>query len=251
MSTSSLYHDAQELAPPAPAPNERATPMPPDPLEPRDATSTKHRCAFFFSIDGDLRFISHQDTMRVIQRLLARAEVPVRFSEGFNPHPRLSLVLPRPVGIASDAEALVIELEREIDVQATVARMSQKSPAGLSFEDGRHLAPGERLRPASVRYRLDLGELGVSILPSRADELMNCESLPVERFNHKNRITKTVDVRPFIENILIASDAVEYTLRVTDTGTARPAEIAALLGVEEKQINHCIRRMEVQWESKQ
>ena len=73
------------------------------------------RWVFTFSVTGDLRFISHRDTLRLLQRAVARADLPVRFSEGYNPHPRIAIPLPRPVGVASDDEAVVIEFERIID----------------------------------------------------------------------------------------------------------------------------------------
>ena len=65
------------------------------------------RCALEYTIGGDLRFISHRDTLRLFQRAVARAALPVRFTEGFNPHPRMMIPLPRPVGVASQAETLV------------------------------------------------------------------------------------------------------------------------------------------------
>ena len=75
-------------------------------------TSVRETWAFAFSVTGDLRFISHRDTIRVFQRALARASLPVRYSEGFNPHPRLSLPLPRPVGVASEAEIIIVEFDQ-------------------------------------------------------------------------------------------------------------------------------------------
>ncbi|GAF87148.1 unnamed protein product, partial [marine sediment metagenome] len=63
----------------------------------------RERWVFGYDVDGDLRFISHHDMLRLFARSLARAALPVRFSEGFNPHPRLSIPLPRPVGVASQA----------------------------------------------------------------------------------------------------------------------------------------------------
>ena len=82
---------------------------------PRGDPDVRHRWVFAFQVDGDLRFVSHHDMLRLFRRALARAEVPMRFSQGFNPHPRMSLPLPRPVGMASETEALMIETECDVD----------------------------------------------------------------------------------------------------------------------------------------
>src|SRR3990172_12981655 len=85
----------------------------------------RYRWLFAYSIDGDLRFISHHDTLRLFRRALARADLPVRFSEGFNPHPRIMIPLPRPVGIASRAEGLVVETVGLIDPDDALRRLQE------------------------------------------------------------------------------------------------------------------------------
>ena len=60
-----------------------------------------------FRISGSLSYLSHRETMTMFDRALVRAQVKLKYSEGFNPRPKLSLPLPRSVGIASDAELLV------------------------------------------------------------------------------------------------------------------------------------------------
>src|SRR3989304_8362378 len=90
----------------------------------------RHRWLFAYSIDGDLRFISHHDTLRLFRRAMARANLPVRYSEGFNPHPRIMIPLPRPVGIASQAEAIVVETELPIDPDEALQQLRRHTPVG-------------------------------------------------------------------------------------------------------------------------
>ena len=66
-------------------------------------------------MDGDIRFVSHRDTLRLFARAATRAEVPLRYSGGFNPHPRVTIPVPRPVGVASDVERLVLELTEPLE----------------------------------------------------------------------------------------------------------------------------------------
>ncbi|MCH8149402.1 MAG: DUF2344 domain-containing protein, partial [Planctomycetes bacterium] len=112
----------------------------------------RHRWVFSFQVDGDLRFVSHHDMLRLFRRALARADVPVRFTQGFNPHPRMSLPLPRPVGMASEVEALMIETRQDVDPEETLGRLAQHTPGDLKMVSARRLAPRERLEPELVRY---------------------------------------------------------------------------------------------------
>ncbi len=77
--------------------------------------ATTVQAAAWFRIGGLLRFLSHAETLRVCQRACARAGIPVKHTMGFNPHPRLSLPLPRSVGVESDDELLVLWLSVKRD----------------------------------------------------------------------------------------------------------------------------------------
>ena len=202
---------------------------------------------FAYSIDGDLRFISHHDTLRLFRRALARADLPVRFSEGFNPHPRIMIPLPRPLGVASCAEVLVVETERPIDADDAMQRLGRQTPEGIAMLSSRRLALAEHLQPIQVRYHLDATEVSTEELSSRVRSLLDSKTAVVQRVGPKNPKGRSFDVRPFIADLRAAEDGIEFTLRVSQDGTARPAEIAGLLGFDAATINHRIRRLEVLW----
>lgn len=202
---------------------------------------------FAYSIDGDLRFISHHDTLRLFRRALARADLPVRFSEGFNPHPRIMIPLPRPLGVASCAEVIVVETERPIDPDDALQRLDRQTPEGISMLTSRRLALGERLQPTQARYQLEAKDISTEELSSRVQSLLDSKTAVVHRVSPKNPKGRPFDVRPFIADLRAAEDGVEFTLRVSQDGTAKPAEIAGLLGFDAATINHRIRRLEVLW----
>lgn len=211
-------------------------------------TSEWEQWVFTFSIEGDLRFISHRDTLRMFQRAAARASLPVRYTEGFNPHPRLAIPLPRPVGMASQAESIVIEFEKPVNGDEVLHELEQQTPPDLKMIRAQRLEPRRRLQPALVRYRLELnGSVGADI-ESQVQRLMESTTLPVKRSSPKNPQTRIIDVRPYIVSMDPCNSAVEFVLRVTGGGTVKPAEVAGLLGFEPRAINHRIRRLEIQWE---
>lgn len=213
-----------------------------------DRPPERFRWVFFFAVCGDLRFISHHDTLRLFRRALARTAVPLRFSQGFNPQPKLSIPLPRPVGIASDAEAIVVETSASIDPDAVLRRLEHDTPADLHMLGVRRLEPSEKLRPRAVRYRIDSLGPSVEDVEERARRLLETDVVHVERKNPKLPHAVRVDIRPYIADVAVVDGAVEMTLLVTGGGTARPAEIAGLLGYPADAINHCIRRREIQWQ---
>ena len=173
--------------------------------------------------------------------------MPVRYTEGFNPHPRIMIPLPRPVGVASQAETIVVEFQEVVDPAGALARLQRETPADLRMVDARLLQPGEQLRPAHVRYRLDVDHPPPVDLESRTRRILEADVLEVERPILKSRENRVVDVRPYLIGISVDGQAVEFTLRVTDGGTAKPAEIAGLLGYDSGAVNHRIRRLEVRW----
>ena len=202
---------------------------------------------FSYRVTGDLRFISHHDTLRLFRRALARADIPVRYSEGFNPHPRMTIPLPRPVGISSDAEAIVIETAGSIDPVDALRRLQAQMPEGLGLHGVRALALAERPQPVEARYRLPCEGAAPTEWADRLRELLAMDTIMVVRTEPKSKKSRSVNIKPFIAGIELSDDAVEFTLRVTGEGSAKPAEIAGLLGLDPASINHRIHRQEVRW----
>jgi len=208
----------------------------------------RFRWVFSFGIGGDLRFISHHDTLRMLRRALARADLPVRFSEGFNPHPKVMIPLPRPVGIASHDEAAVVETHRPIDPADALDRLQRSTPEGLSVRAVRPLAKGERVLPAAAEYLLDTDGEPSDELTNRVNELRALDAAVVTRLDRKTGRSRSIDIRPAIEKIEVVRGGVSFTLRMDRGGAAKPAEVAGWIGFDPKAINHRITRMTVEWQ---
>ncbi|MDR2665358.1 MAG: TIGR03936 family radical SAM-associated protein [Oscillospiraceae bacterium] len=94
-----------------------------------------------FAKTGRARYISHLDLMRTLTRAFARADVPLRYTEGFNPHPRVSLALPLPVGHESACELMDFETDANILPESIPGRLNPFMPEGIS---ARGVASAER-----------------------------------------------------------------------------------------------------------
>jgi len=205
------------------------------------------RYAVDFAVDGDVKYVSHQDTIRVMRRALARAGLPIRFSQGFNPHPRISLPLPRPVGVASDAERVIVELVRDLPCDELQRRLQRQMPQGIRIHNTRMLDATERSRPTHARYRVPVPDADRALLQQAVDRFLASDSAPVERKTGEKAPTKIVDVRPFVERIEVTESAVILTLLVTGQGTARPTEICEIIGIPLEACLGTVRRIEVTW----
>lgn len=86
-----------------------------------------------FSKTGRLKFIGHLDLLRTFQRAFRRAEVPLAYSQGFNPHPLLSFANPLALGMTSADEYADITLEQEMDNDEIVSRLNAVLPPGLAL----------------------------------------------------------------------------------------------------------------------
>ncbi|MEE8170662.1 MAG: TIGR03936 family radical SAM-associated protein [Phycisphaerae bacterium] len=200
-----------------------------------------------FAIDGDLRFISHLDTVRLLERALARAEIPLRYSEGFNPRPRLSLPLPRSVGVASDDETLIVECDEAVTVEDMRTRLSAQLPDGIRLIAVRTMAPRERLVPARVTYRVAVNGPAEHDVADRAAGLMSRARIDVERRDAKTGESHRLDIRPCLLGVRAESGFVEWTQAVLSHGSARPGEVLAAIGLDADEWLHRVRRIRVEY----
>ena len=86
-----------------------------------------------FSVHGPVAFLSHLELMKVFRQSFRRAGLPVSFSEGFNPHMKLSFAIAKSVGLESDGELLEVETREEIDAADFRSRINEALPSGLEI----------------------------------------------------------------------------------------------------------------------
>ena len=107
---------------------------------------------------GRLRFTSHRDFARAFERALRRANVPMAYSAGFTPHPKISYVGAAPTGVASEAEYLEIGLAQRVDVADLRARLDAALPTGLDIVEAVAATAGalaDRMRGVVLAPRAD------------------------------------------------------------------------------------------------
>ena len=168
--------------------------------------------------------------MRCFERALRRAELPLRMTEGFHPHARLSFPLALGVGIAGLDEVMEMELERWVPPDEIHGRLSRHTPHGLTVRTVSAVDPQRKEPVREVEYRMAVPASEAARVRPAMAALMAQEHAVVQR-QRPGKPTQSVDVRPFVEDLELATDQLHMRLRVTSHGTARPSEVLGLLGL--------------------
>ena len=205
------------------------------------------RLALRYAVDGDLRFLSHHDSLRLFERALVRAGLPVRYSEGFNPRPRLSIVLPRPVGVASQDELVVVQLTTEVDPTDAMSRLSRQVPDGLTVLAAVLITADDKRIPREAHYELELEPTLTAAVTERAAELLSKDRLDIARTSPKADAAKTVDIRQYLTSMAVADGRLRWAQAITPTGTARPQEVLEALDLPSREHLHRLRRVRVEY----
>ncbi|MEK6645031.1 MAG: TIGR03936 family radical SAM-associated protein [Planctomycetota bacterium] len=201
--------------------------------------------AIRFAVEGDLRFISHHDSMRLFERALARANLPVRFSSGFNPRPRLRLALPRPVGVASRDELLVVELSHETDPAGAQDALAAQMPEGITLLSAEMLADTDQRRPCEATFVLPITSDEADAVARRVSEFLASDKVPVERIDRKTKHRRSVDLRVFIKDARIDGSHLTWTQTVGQEGSARMGELLDAWGMAARDRLHQVLRVSV------
>ena len=159
-----------------------------------------------FTKEAQASYISHLDTMRTFQRVFPRAELHLKHSNGFHPHPIISIVLPLPVGQSSDCELLDFETVEETDGAGIAEKLNTGLPAGLRVRECYPVTRPVR-EFTFLRARLELlYDNGVPA--STADALRALfarETLMIEKRTKRKQLAE-VDIAPMIRSIAFAEE---------------------------------------------
>jgi radical SAM-linked protein len=187
-----------------------------------------------------LRFSSHRDFARAFERALRRADVPMGYSGGFTPHPKIAYLGAAPTGVASEAEYLEIGLVREVDVELLRLALDAALPPGLDIVEavvsgGGSLA--ERMQASA--WRIELPGVDLPTAEAALARFLAETSCPVERLTKTGH--KNVDARAAVVSATVsqagaqplgpARAILEMVVRQV-TPAVRPDDVlAALRGV--------------------
>lgn len=171
--------------------------------------------------------------MRLFQRALRRARLPVRWSCGFNPRPRIAFPLALSVGMEGAREPMDVVLDNPVAPAAIQDALASQVPDGIGILSVEQIAPDACCQAAGVGYRIQLPP-GAAVSDHQVAGLLARDRIDVTRGRDRAR---RVNIRPSVLGISASeatphgSQTLAVDLAVTAQGTAKPSEILALLNV--------------------
>ncbi|HEY7597411.1 MAG TPA: TIGR03936 family radical SAM-associated protein [Actinophytocola sp.] len=147
---------------------------------------------------GRLRFTSHRDIARAFERALRRAHVPMAYSQGFNPHPKISWIGAAPTGVASEAEYVEIQLVEPVAPADLVAMLDTAMPPDLDLLEAVEATGGDSLadRVEVSRWSIELPDVSADALRAAVGKMLAEPVVEVERLTKHGM--RTIDARAAI-----------------------------------------------------
>lgn len=188
-----------------------------------------------FAKQGALRYTGHLDLHKIWERAMRRADLPLSYSQGFHPLPKIQLAAALPLGFSSRCELVDIKIETEPEVSTLPEQIQGAVPAGLKIlkvEEIDEKSPPLQTQIVSAEYEVTLfDQVDLPALTLRLDSVLATTTLPRERRG------KAYDLRPLIESMrLLEPDSENHPqlwmqLAAREGATGRPEEVLDVLGI--------------------
>lgn len=164
----------------------------------------KVRYLIKFTKESNIKFISHLDLMRTIQKIVRRTDLKPKYSKGFNPHMALSIAQPLSVGVYSSGEYMDLILDEEADENEVITKLNDKTASGIRFlaakkiievENQKKLPQGMALIDA-CRYVIKIKYISIEDIEINMKKLLEKEQWVTLKKSKKGE--KEVDIKPYI-----------------------------------------------------
>jgi len=152
----------------------------------------------------EAKYISHLDLMRALERAMRRAKLPLKFTEGFNPRPKLTFTPAIPVGITSDAEYMDVEFTKQLSMDEIFSRLNSVLPPGISLvkvDTAEGKIPLSAVNRALYTVVVDIGNATREVLEKAIEKLLSRSEINIEK-KSKGKV-KFVNIAPWIYDIKI------------------------------------------------
>ena len=187
------------------------------------------RIRITFAKLGALRYTGHLDLHKLWERAARRAELPLAYSQGFHPQPKMNIAAALPLGFSSRCEVLDMRLEHEIQLDGLLEKLQETLPTGIQVTDVESVderAPALQTQVVSAEYEVSLAEAGFgSEVKRKIESVLESESII------RTRRGKEYDLRPLIEALDLLDGKILMKLAAREGATGRPEEVLDMLGI--------------------
>lgn len=193
-----------------------------------------------FSKDGPLRWVAHLDLMRTWERTIRRATLPLSYTQGFSPHPRIALAAPLPVGVSGANELIDLWLEEDISTSEVAKLLTGAVAPGLTVlavEQVAEQLPSMQSCLLAARYevRFERDAVDREVIAASIAELLTLETLDWEE--QRGEKVRRYDIRATVLDLGVetAEDGamvLSMYLSLEEGRTGRPQQVLLALGVD-------------------
>ena len=211
--------------------------------EPLPACGSSHatdadfqKLCVFYAKQGQAKYFGHLEMVNIILRALKRAGIPVKYSQGFHPKPKISFDDPLPLGIESEQERFILSVPGSVNPSTVTRLLNSHLPDGLAINSCQFVAPGfKRQVPGAHAYRVTLPDGNFN-----EENLMSFENsaeVTISLSNRKGKLKK-INLKDMVINIeLLDSKQLQVSLSAETGKTLRPAHILGpIFNINENQI---------------
>ncbi len=190
-----------------------------------------------FGREGPVRFISHLDTVRCWDRVFRRAFIPLEYSQGFTPHPKIAVAAPLAVGFTSEAELMDIWVRKWLPPESVVMMARSQLPVGFVLFDAWEVPTGAPALQTMIRMAryccVAWHDGGVSGAVDATRAFLQAETA-IHQFVRGDEV-KSTDLRPHVRTITVEQRpddwcSIEMLVNIGQEGSARPDHVLAALG---------------------
>ncbi len=190
-----------------------------------------------FSRGEELKFLSHLDLMRLWERALRRARIPLAYSQGYTPHPQISLAAPLAVGVTSEAELMDVHLSRWTTPRLFQVQVQEQLPQGIELLEVWQIGlkvPSLQSQVKFAEYRVEIGTDRTSQeIQQSLTSLLRTDRLPW--YHMRDTGSKRYDLRALIEDLWLIEHrdslcVLGMRLRCDEKGSGRPEQVTKALG---------------------
>ncbi|MBZ2175351.1 TIGR03936 family radical SAM-associated protein [Schnuerera sp. xch1] len=196
-----------------------------------------------FTKENYLKYISHLDLMRLFKRAFRRGQMPIKYSQGFNAQPKLSIANPLALGIESIEEYMDIDLNKKIPEEEFIKIMNKELPEDIRILDVKYLdnkkSISSQIRWGYYQIKVRIGKIkDVKLLESLIKEWLDKDQIIIKKIKRKRKkiIEKDKDIKHLIGNVTISSEekvklsdseylvTINCLLRAGDNGNLKPTD---------------------------
>lgn len=186
---------------------------------------------------GYLKFISHLDLVDLFQRTLFQNKVDVKFSEGFNPHPRMSIAYPLPLGIESNSEYMEIYLNSKIDLKDFLIKMNERLPQGIKIVEAKYdddESISNKVKSVVYAFKLinTFYDKNKDIdIAKELDKVNDMDIVEIERKRKKGkrRIFVKENAKDYLNRLELKDNAIYAYIKMSENGSLKPALVFDIL----------------------